>query len=67
MSVTGGALANHQPIESVFGPLISFSSFLWAWRNGQLRHAPMYLEIRNSAGREASLSAFRGMLRWARR
>ena len=64
--LTDGALANHQPIESAFGPLISFSSFLWAWRAGPLRHAPMYLEVRGSAGREASLDAFRGMLRWAR-
>lgn len=40
-------MKNHQPITDMYGPLISFSSFLWSWKSGRLSHAPMYLEIRN--------------------
>ena len=39
-------MSNHAPIESVFGPTVSLSSFFWGWHTGQLRHAPMFLEIR---------------------
>ena len=39
-------MENHCPIKDLFGQYISLSSFFMAWRNGQLRHVPMYLEIR---------------------
>lgn len=42
-----GRMTNHHPFTNPFGPLISLSSFLWAWDSGQLRHAPMFLEIRS--------------------
>ena len=39
-------MANHGPITGPFGPLVSLSSFFCCWRNGQLRHAPVFLEVR---------------------
>ncbi len=43
---TSGKMENHCPLKDLFGQYISLSSFFMAWRNGQLRHVPMYLEIR---------------------
>ncbi|OGV68853.1 MAG: hypothetical protein A3K19_01850 [Lentisphaerae bacterium RIFOXYB12_FULL_65_16] len=42
----GTAVRNHRAFHGLHGPLISLSSFLWAWEAGQLRRAPMCLEIR---------------------
>lgn len=44
------AKGNHQPFASPFAPLLSLASFFWAWRTGQLRPAPMILEIRDESG-----------------
>jgi len=52
-------LKNHQPIPSPFGPLVSFSSFLWAWKTRQLNHRPMFLEIPHVQGCAESLEAMR--------
>ena len=41
---------NHQPFSSPFAPLLSLASFFWAWQSGQLRQAPMILEIRGQSG-----------------
>ncbi len=41
---------NHQPFPTPFAPLLSLASFFWAWQTGQLRHAPMILEIRAQPG-----------------
>lgn len=54
-------LMNHRPITGMFGPLISFSSLFKAWRKGQIKHAPMYLEIRGDKTLE-SLNCFREYL-----
>ncbi|MFA6715860.1 MAG: TIM barrel protein [Victivallales bacterium] len=43
-AATDGTLKNHQPIKSVFGPLISYFSFFHAWRNGRITHAPIFIE-----------------------
>lgn len=43
---TPDGLKNHNPLDSLFGPLISLNSFLWAWQRGQIAHAPLFLEIR---------------------
>ena len=37
---------NHCPLRELFGQYISLSSFFMAWKLGQLRHVPMFLEIR---------------------
>ena len=57
--VIDGEMRNHHPFDGVFGPLISLSSFFWAWRSGQLCHAPVLLEIRDPAGRWPSLQHLR--------
>ena len=38
-------MMNHQPIRNVYGPMISFSSFLWSWKTGLINRRPMILEI----------------------
>lgn len=60
---TDGWMANHQPITDLHGPLISFSSFLWGWRSGQLNHAPVFIEVPGAEGQVASLETFRRALR----
>lgn len=56
-------IKNHQPIEDVFGPLISFASFFWAWEREQIRHAPMYIEVRGGRGSILrSLECMRGQM-----
>lgn len=47
------AKGNHQPFENPFGPLLSLASFFWAWQAGQLRRAPMFLEIRDRSALES--------------
>lgn len=42
----GDKAENHCPLHELFGQYISLSSFFMAWKLGQLRHVPMYLEIR---------------------
>jgi predicted phosphodiesterase len=54
-----GEMENHRPLLGVFGPLISLGSFFWAWHNGQLRHAPLFLEVRDSRLGWASLDHLR--------
>jgi sugar phosphate isomerase/epimerase len=53
-----GNLFNHRPVTGMFGPVISFSSLFAAWNQGQINHAPMYLEIRDASAL-ASLECFR--------
>ncbi len=56
---TEAGMANHQPLTGLYGPLISLSSFLWAWHVGQLNHAPVFLEITDPEGQTESLRAVR--------
>lgn len=42
-----GKMQNHCRFDSLYGQFISLSSFLMAWRDNQLRHVPLFLEIRN--------------------
>jgi hypothetical protein len=58
----GGRMSNHQPVTDLHGPLISFSSFLWAWHTGQLNHAPVFVEVPGAEGQQASLHTLRRML-----
>jgi hypothetical protein len=54
-----GSMSNHQPVTGLHGPLISLSSFLWAWHTGQLNHAPVFIEVPEAEGQRASLHALR--------
>ena len=59
---TGDHLSNHQGFDGLYGPLISLSGFLWAWKTGQLRHAPLFIEVRNLAARLSTLALLRKAL-----
>ncbi len=52
---------NHYPLDELYGRFISLSSFLMAWRTGQLRHAPLYLEIREAPPIESLLALRRAL------
>lgn len=58
-----GGMKNHQPVTDLHGPLVSFSSFLWAWHAGQLNHAPVFIEVPDAEGQRVSLQTFRRMLK----
>ena len=52
-----GELFNHNPIESVYGPLISYCGFSWCWNDGILPKRPAFAEIRGEyAGSYRNLS-----------
>lgn len=42
----GDKMENHVPIKGMYGPLISYNGFAYAWNHGILNRAPMFLEIR---------------------
>jgi sugar phosphate isomerase/epimerase len=46
-----GGMTNHLGFEGLYGPLVSLSGFFWAWKTGQLRHAPVFVEVRDMAAR----------------
>jgi hypothetical protein len=56
---TSQGMMNHQPVRDLHGPLISYSSFLWAWRAGQLNHAPAFIEVPDPEGQRDSLHTLR--------
>jgi len=60
---TDGKMRNHQPITGFHGPLISLSSFLWAWHAGHLNHAPVFIEVPDAEGQRVSLQVLRRGLR----
>ena len=62
VSRTDGILKNHAAIENWFGPMISYSSFFRAWKNGQLNKRPAFLEIRDLKEVEKSILSFDAML-----
>lgn len=55
ISRDGGVWENHTPIDSWYGPLISYVSFFDAWNRGQLAKAPLILEIRTPRGYEKTV------------
>lgn len=56
---------NHYPLDELYGRIISLSSFLMAWRSGQIRHAPLYLEIREAPPIQSLLALRRSLGRHA--
>ena len=61
-SIEGVGMRNHFAFEGLYGPLISLSSFFWAWRAGRLRHAPMFLEVRSPGTGWDALDTLRGQI-----
>lgn len=58
VSRENGVLKNHTEIKSLFGPMISFSSFFKAWSIGQINKCPVFLEIRDINERHNSVFVF---------
>lgn len=54
-------LRNHFPLTELFGRMISLGSLFLAWRKGQARQAPMFLEIREESS-DHSYMALRSLL-----
>ncbi|NKB71144.1 MAG: TIM barrel protein [Candidatus Latescibacteria bacterium] len=53
-----GRLANHLEIDSFFGGRISYAGFWWAWSTGQIRRAPLFIEIRDHQARRRTARRF---------
>ncbi|MFA7160133.1 MAG: metallophosphoesterase [Kiritimatiellia bacterium] len=54
-----GKMVNHRGFDSLYGPLVSLSGFFWSWKTGSLRHAPIFLEVRQMAARLETLKLLR--------
>ena len=55
-------MSNHHPILGWHNGFIAFDGFLWAWRQGILRHGPVILEIREGEGAPASWQRLQALL-----
>ncbi len=53
-----GRLKNHKPLDCWYGPMINYCGFLWAWNQGILNHAPIFLEVKGWENHEKSLRGF---------
>jgi predicted phosphodiesterase len=60
-----GKLANHLEITSLFGRRISYAGFLWAWSVHQVSRAPLFVEVRQAAGRRASAARLKQLFEQA--
>jgi len=58
VSRENGVLKNHTEIKSLFGPMISFSSFFKSLSIGQINKCPVFLEIRDINERHNSAKIF---------
>jgi sugar phosphate isomerase/epimerase len=56
-----GKLANHLTIENLFGPRISYAGFLWAWSKRQINRAPLFVEVRQAAGRRETAARLKNL------
>ena len=53
-----GEMKNHCAIENWFGPMISYVSFLYAWKVGMINRVPVFLEVKGAENCEKSIKAF---------
>ena len=53
-----GEMKNHRPISNWFGPMISYVSFVHAWKTKMLNHVPVFLEVKGSENYDVSVKAF---------
>lgn len=60
---TDNGAINHNAIENWFGPLISYSSFFYAWGENMLNHVPVFLEVQGAENFEKSINAFERILK----
>jgi hypothetical protein len=57
-----GRASNHNAFDGLYGPMISLASFLWAWETRQIRHTPMFLEVRAPGNGPSALKTLRSVL-----
>lgn len=57
ISTAKGAI-NHTAIENWFGPLVSYTSFFYAWSKNTINHVPVFLEVQGRENFEKSVRAF---------
>ena len=46
VGMSDGHMINHIPVVAAYGGVIAYHSLFWAWHTEQVRHAPMYIEVR---------------------
>lgn len=56
VTINNGKFENHKALTGLYDPLISLASFLTAWRQNRIVHAPLFLEIRENRGPESLLA-----------
>jgi len=56
-----GKKANHLAITSLFGSSISYAGFLRAWTTRQIARAPLFVEVRDAAGRRETAARLKGL------
>ena len=56
-----GVLHNHRELDEWFGPMISYSSFFYAWRSGLINKCPAFFEMRRFEDVKTSLAAFEAL------
>ncbi len=63
----GGNKTNHAPIQSLFGPLISYGAFLCAWKRKQISHCPIFIEVRGQSNRQQTYLNIKQYIQTAKR
>lgn len=56
-------LKNHTPILDWFGPMISYASFFYAWKQDMINHRPVFLEVKGKENYDLSIKAFENLLK----
>lgn len=56
---TPQGLVNHNEISDWLGMTISYASFFWSWKNNQINHVPLFLEMRNVQNCDVSIAALK--------
>ena len=56
VTLNNGKFENHKALTGLYDSLISLASFLTAWRQKKIAHAPLFLEIREGRGPESLLA-----------
>ncbi len=54
----GDVFHNHQPIDALYGCLISYGGFLASWKAGRIAHRPMLVEVKDPRQALASMHVF---------
>ena len=55
---TNSGTTNHNAIESWLGPVINYTSFLYAWEKKIINHATVFLEVKGAENYSKSIAGF---------